>query len=114
MLTKQQFYAGQVFVHDGIEYRILAGNRCAGDLVLEFRQLYNGWFRPKIAHTLILVAFKSQVEENNYGPHGEVKPGNGYRYLWWALRSAAMDGWQGAASRVLGEARQARERRRAA
>lgn len=64
-----RFHAGQEFEHCGVRYRIRAGNRRpVGDLIIEFQVV--GWHRPTIAHTLILAAFKYQVEEHNYPrPH---------------------------------------------
>ena len=87
-----RFYAGQQFERDGIEYRVLPGNRCDGDLVIEFK--VNGWHRPKIAHTMILTAFKFQVEENNYGQSGKVKSGRGGWYLLEKIKRACLYGWQ--------------------
>lgn len=94
-----QFYAGQTFVHDNVSYRILKGNRCDGDLVIEF--MVNGWHRPKIAHTLILENFKFQVEENNYGSNGKIKKGRGGWYLLDSVRSAAMNGWEDDALKII-------------
>jgi len=86
------FYAGQTFNYKSVEYRVIEGNRCDGDLVLEFR--VNGWHRPTIAHTMILAAFKHQVEENNYGPSGKISRGQGGQYLLDAITRACKNGWR--------------------
>lgn len=103
------FYAGQTFAHDGIQYRVLEGTRCKGDLVLEF--FLNGWHRPKIAHTLILAAFKHQVEENNYGPEGQIKRAEGGRYLLKSIERACVGGWQLEAETIQQERLKAQRRR---
>lgn len=86
------FYAGQEFAHKGVRYRVREGTRCQGDIVLEF--CIDGWYRPHIAHTFILAAFKYQVEENNYGKEGKIKRGFGGAYLLDALKRACVNGWQ--------------------
>lgn len=96
------FYAGQEFEFDGVQYRILPGNRCRDDLVLEFRVV--GWHRPKIAHTLILCDFKFQVEQNNYGPNGKIQKARGGWYLIDAIKSAChRNGWRVVANRIENE-----------
>lgn len=66
MKIEQPFYPGQQFVYGGVEYRIEQGNRRPGDLLLLFRTLESGWHAPTIAHSIICLAVKWQVEENNY------------------------------------------------
>ncbi len=91
------FVAGQEFEFDGVQYRVLAGNRRKGDLVLEFRVV--GWHRPMIAHTLILAAFKFQVEENNY-PRPRFR--GGYKLLD-AIKEACKYGWKSVVDRIANE-----------
>lgn len=101
---REPFYAGQEFEHDGVQYRVLAGRHCEGDLVIQFRVA--GWHQPAIAHSLILTDFKFQVEENNYGRNGKIKRGKqGGWYLIEALKSACRpsNGWRIVASRIKNE-----------
>ena len=104
------FYAGQSFSsHNGrIEYRILAGDRCDGDLVLEFRIDRGNWIMPRIEHTLILATFKGQVEENNY-PQSK-----GYEGCWRLLKAIGnavlCNDWKAEAKKIEGERRAKAER----
>jgi hypothetical protein len=94
-----KFWPGQEFEHDGVQYRVLVGDRCEDDMVLEFRVA--GWHRPKIAHSLIAVEFKFQVEENNYGRHGKIKRGGrGGWMLIDAIKEACRYGWETVAERI--------------
>jgi hypothetical protein len=95
----EPFYAGQEFEYKGIHYRIRSGDRCDGDLVLEF--YVTGWHRPAIAHTYILTSFKYQVEENNYGDNGKVKRGLGGWYLLKKIRMACLNGWKAEAEEIV-------------
>lgn len=110
-MSEQRFHAGQEFSYAGVQYRVLQGTRCDGDLVIEF-SLPPGWHRPAIAHTLILAEFKYQVEENNYGAEGKVQRGQGGWYLLSAIKEACDFGWAHVAQRVKDQ-RLAAERRRA-
>ena len=94
-----KFYEGMTFQNHNVTYRVRKGNRCDGDLVIEFK--VDGWYMPPIAHTYILTNFKFQVEENNYGENGKVKKGRGGWYLLDKIRSAAMHGWQQGADEII-------------
>lgn len=89
-----RFSVGDQFMKDGIEYRVVAGNRCDGDMVIEWRQIRQGWHRPSLSHTFILTSFKYQVEQNNYGVNGKIKRGKGGRYLLEAVEGACLHGWE--------------------
>lgn len=106
--VKKQFYAGQVGSYDGIEYRILEGNRKPGDLVLEFRLPGSDWHRPKMSHTFILTALKYQVEENNYPP---ILGYLGGAKFWQAIKRACISSWRQEAEAVALEANAAKKRR---
>lgn len=93
---REPFYAGQVFDHEGVRYRIIKGNRCDGDLIIEFSCV--GWCRPTIAHNQILTDFKYQVEENNYGNNGKVTRGRGGLYLMESIWRACQNGWRSEAA----------------
>jgi hypothetical protein len=108
---KPKFYIGQKFERDGVIYRVRAGNRCEGDMVLEFYLVRSGWHRPTIAHTCILADFKSQVEENNYGQNGRVKKGLGALFLQKRIEEAFTGGWLVAANRTAQEVRVKQEER---
>lgn len=107
-----RFEAGQTFIYDNIHYHILAGNRCPGDLVIEFSVDGYNWKRPTITHSLILFCFKWQVEENNYGKEGKIKRGQGGEYLIGSLRRAIKWGWQDEAKHIEAEANGVRQGRK--
>jgi hypothetical protein len=105
-----KFAPGQEFERNGVQYRVLSGDRCEGDMVLEFRVA--GWHRPTIAHSLIAIEFKFQVEQNNYGPNGKLrKGGRGGWMLIDAIKEACRYGWESVAERILGERERAARRR---
>lgn len=105
-----KFAPGQEFEHNGVQYRVLAGYRCEGDMVLEFRVV--GWHRPTIAHSLIAAEFKFQVEENNYGRNGKIKRGGrGGWMLVDAIKEACKYGWGSVAERIAGQRERAATRR---
>jgi hypothetical protein len=106
-----RFYVGQRFAWDGAYFRVRQGNRCTGDMVLDM-SLDRGktWVSPPIAWNLIFTAFKFGVEENNYGPHGKVKRGNGGKYLMDAL-AGATDDWLKQANEVEKQAERAKSNR---
>lgn len=106
-----QFRAGDEFTFAGVQYRVVRGRRCDGDLILQFRLPGSDWHTPAIAHTLILTALKWQVEENNYGADGKVKHGQGGWYLFDRITDAALNDWRGAADKTTREAETAKERR---
>jgi len=91
----KQFKVGDEFEHRGVRYRVLAGDRTVGDMVLEIN-IGSGWYRPTISHTLILAAFKFQVEENNY-PRPRYR--GGYKLIA-AITEACKYGWQDVAERI--------------
>lgn len=88
------FAVGNNFSDGAFEYRVVAGKNCEGDMIIECRLPGSGWHRPKISHTLILVNFKFQVEENNYGANGKKKRGRGGWYLLEKIRRACLNGWE--------------------
>lgn len=96
------FYSGQSFEYASVRYRVRNGNRCEGDLVIEFStDGGRSWHRPAIAHTLILIDFKYQVEENNYGALGKIKRGGlgGWKLLQ-AIMAAVSNGWESEAEKI--------------
>ncbi len=95
-----KFLPGQQFSHDGVWYRILAGNRCEGDMIIEFSLDGQDWHRPRISHAQILISFKFSVEENNYGTAGKVKRGRGGWYLLDSIKSACLNGWEAESNRT--------------
>ena len=103
-MNSGKFPVGWTLSKDGIHYRVMLGNRCHGDRVIEIKT--DGWVRPRIAHTLLMADFKYQVEENNYGsgengsPIGKVQCGSGWNYLKWALIDAFHAGWEAVAARI--------------
>lgn len=102
------FEPGLQFVHDRVCYRVVSGDRCEGDMVIEFSLDGVRWHRPSIAHSEILISFKFQVEENNYGANGKVKRGRGGWYLLDSIKSACRNGWEAEAKRIR-EQRQQKE-----
>lgn len=105
-----KFEPGAVFEYGGVCYRVRKGNRCDGDMVIEF--CVTGWHRPTIAHTLILSEFKFQVDHNNYGPNGKIRRGGrGGWMLIDAIKEACRYGWEGVAARIFGERQRAEARR---
>jgi hypothetical protein len=94
-----RFIVGMEFEHGGILYRVLKGNRREGDMVLEFRTVQVGWHRPRIAHTMILLDFKYQVEENNY-PKPRYQGGEKLmKAMWYAV----LEGWELQAAEIAQE-----------
>jgi hypothetical protein len=91
------FVIGSTFEHAGCLYRVLAGNRCAGDKVIEI-SLDGGssWWRPPIAHGIIMYEFKSEVEENNY----PWPTGRGRYKLKDAYEGAIEQGWRSEAAKI--------------
>lgn len=101
------FNAGQTLICGQRHYRILEGNRRKnGDMILEV--CANGWHRPLIANTLLEVAFKYQVEENNYPPALGFEGG---QKLLNRIYDACLNGWEQAAQRTNQEAEAARIKR---
>ncbi len=100
------FRPGQTLICGQRHYRIVEGTRKTGDMILEVA--VNGWHRPLIANTLLEVAFKYQVEENNYPTSLGFEGG---RKLLRRIEDACINGWEQAAQRTNQEAEAARLRR---
>jgi hypothetical protein len=108
---KPKFSVGMSFQRDGIRYYVKEGDRCEGDMIISF-DLLSPKVTPKISHLLILADFKSQVEENSYGPNGKRKRGGqGAWYLFNRIKMAMLKGWLVAADLTDEEATKARLRR---
>lgn len=111
-LDGPKFTVGQRFFYDGIEYEILGGNRCDGDMIIRFRLPGGAWCTPTIAHSLILLDFKYQVEENNYGENGKIQRASGGWYLIGAVIRALREvGWQKKAEEIRAEVEKAKRKR---
>lgn len=67
-MIEQPFRIGQSFTSGRMEYLVTEGRNCPGDMILKFRYHDAGWHVPTIGHSIICVAFKAQVEDNNYPP----------------------------------------------
>jgi hypothetical protein len=104
--VRSEFKIGDTWTVGNIRYRVVAGTRCAGDKVLQFSTGYYDdssvlrWCTPPISHTLILVNFKFEVEENNYGANGRVVIGQGGKYLLDRILSSSVLGWRAVADKI--------------
>jgi len=78
---KDRFCDGDAFIYDRVRYRVRAGVYCDDDMIIDFSFDGKTWHTPSIGHSLILVAFKFAVEENNYGKRGKIKSGRGVGLL---------------------------------
>lgn len=110
---KNDFHVGQTFEHERVLYRVLKGDRCDGDMVIQFStDAGKNWHQPGIAHLLVLTALKFEVEENNYGKHGKIKRAMGGRKLLNALSDACYrQPWPEVAERIDDERKNAQDRR---
>lgn len=102
MNDNPDFQVGNKFQYAGLHYRILPGNRCPGDRVIEFST--DGgktWHRPAIAHGIIMYEFKCAVEAHNY-PHPSYR---GHYKLMNAYAGAIARGWRSVAIEIEGERR---------
>lgn len=80
---------GEYFMLGGIEFRTVPGNRCPGDLRLDW---YNGrgWVPVPMELCAMLADFHGHLEQTRY-PNGE-----GAEFHWRYLRRAYAAGWRNA------------------
>ena len=112
-----KFKAGMTIECDNVEFEILKGDNCDGDMRIRIRiwgpKGPSEWHTPRMSLMMILAAFKYAVEENNYGPeNGKIQRGDGGEYLLERLNYAMRTGdWETVIAETRRDAEAAKARR---
>lgn len=84
---KRRFKAGDQFVIDCMEYRVVSGRKAPGDLALEWRPVMP-WQRVTLDHVALIVDAIAD-NENVLHPYPELGGGKVYTFV----RQALKEGW---------------------
>ena len=99
-MSDRHFYAGQQGRIEYLEWRVVEGQKFAGDLVLEFLIPGQGWLAAKMEFGALMADFFYENEDARYPPSKGFDGGKRYTMF---LGRAIRQGWKAAALQLAAE-----------